>query len=358
LEAKLPQPAGDAGEPLVSIFMPAYNAGRFLRQAIQSVLAQTYRNIELVLLDDASTDETARIAQSSGDPRVVYRYNERNLGQFRSMSRAVELTRGEFIAIFHADDVYEPEIVAEELAYLRANSTAGAVFSQDNIINEQGEIVARVRLPSMLRNRVLITYEDVYRYLLRHKNQIICCPTFMVRRSVLAQIGPFDAARYRIAGDLDMWIRILRQYPVGILNQRLINYRKSSGQESSKYRRLRTTEEEFFEIMDRYGSADGWGPRLTADERREYEFHRLDDRTFRAANLVILGQFAQAGELLRGRFAWASLLLHPRRRKLRTALLRWLMRMLLAIGGQVALRRLLLRVEYQIPVTARDPTRD
>jgi glycosyltransferase involved in cell wall biosynthesis len=326
--------------------MPAYNAGRFLRTTLASVLAQTHRNLEVVLLDDASTDDTAEVALSFDDPRLTYVRNQVNLGQFRTMSRAVELTAGEYVAIYHSDDVYEPEIVQRELAFLQAEPRAGAVFAQDNIIDEYDHLLTRVSRPAEFRGRELLNYEDVFPYLMRNKNQLLCCPTFMARRQVLAEAGAFDAARYRIAADLDMWLRILRRHPVGVLDERLVNYRRSSAQESSKYRNLRKSQEEFFDIMDRYGDLDGWWPRLTARDRREYEFHRLDDRTFRAANHVILGESSAAGELLTGRFSWASMVLRPRRRKLRVLLLRTVMRTMLAVGAESTLGRLLLWSEY------------
>lgn len=332
--------------PLVSVFVPAYNAGRFLRRTLESVLAQSHRRLEVVVLDDASTDDTAAVAHSFADPRLRYVRNETNLGQFRTMSRAVELTRGGFIAIYHSDDVYEPDIVRREVEFLQAHPQAGAVFAQDNIIDEQERLLARVALPGEFRGRPLLSYADVFPYLLRNKNQLLCCPTFMARRGALAEAGAFDAARYRIAADLDMWLRILRRRPVGVLADRLVNYRRSSAQESSRYRQLRTTEEEFFTIMDRYAELDGWWSRVSPADRREYEFHRLDDRTFRAANHVIRGDPAAARALLREGFAWWSALRRPRRRKARVLLLRTAMKLMLAAGAVAALRRALLWFEY------------
>lgn len=335
-----------ADGPLVSVFVPAYNAGRFLRRTLDSVLSQTYRHLEIVVLDDASTDDTAAITRSYDDCRLTYLRNERNLGQFRTMSRAVELSHGEFIAIYHSDDVYEPDIVEREVAFLRSHPAAGAVFAQDNIIDEQDRLLVRVSLPAQFRGRPVLSYEDVFPYLLRNKNQLLCCPTFMARRTALAEAGPFDGDRYRIAADLDMWLRILRRHPVGVLEQRLVNYRRSSAQESSRYRNLRTTEEEFFAIMDRYAELDAWWPRVAPADRREYEFHRLDDQTFRAANHVIRGEVSQARELLASSYAWRSAIVRPRRRKARVLLLRTAMRAMLAAGSIAALRRLLLWFEY------------
>lgn len=337
-------PRGDG--PLVSVFIPAYNAARFLRRTLDSVLRQTYQRLEIVVVDDASTDATVSIARECKDARLSVQCNERNLGQFGTMNRAVELTHGDYVAIYHADDVYESGIVASEIAFLQDNPAAGAVFAQDNIIDEQGRLLAEVSLPAEFRGRPVLTYEDVFPYLLRNKNQLLCCPTFMARRTVLAEAGPFDADRYRIAADLDMWLRILRRHPVGVLEDRLVNYRRSSAQESSRYRNLRTTEEEFFLIMDRYAELDDWWSRIAPADHREYEFHRLDDQTFRAANLIIRGEVTQALALLERGYGWRSAFCRPRRRKARVLLLRTAMRAMVAAGGVPVLSRLLRWIEY------------
>lgn len=340
------QPKAIEDDSLVSVFIPAYNASAFIEQTLRSVLAQSHRNIEIVVLDDASTDDTAARVAGFVDTRLRYVRNERNLGQFRTMSRAAELTRGPFIAICHADDVYEPDSVATELAFLRRHPQAGAVFAQDNIIDEEGRLLARVTIAPELAGRPLLGYEEIFRYLLRNTNQLLCCPTFMARREVLLEAGAFDGERYRIAADLDMWIRILRRHPVGVLSERLVNYRRSGEQQSSRYRRLRTTQDEFFAIMDRYRELDGLDARLAPADRREYEFHRFDDDIFRAANLVILGRPGEARPLFARGYPWISLLLRPRRRKVRVLLVQSTSRLMLWVHQAAALARLLRWSEY------------
>lgn len=339
-------PSVAAKNSLVSVFIPAYNAAAFIEETLRSLLAQSHSQIEIVVLDDASTDDTAARVASFADVRLRYLRNERNIGQFQTMSRAAELTRGQFIAICHADDVYEPDSVATELAFLLAHPQAGAVFAQNNIIDEAGRLLARVTIAPQFAGRPLLEYDEIFRDLLRNTNQLLCCPTFMARREVLLEAGAFDGERYRIAADLDMWLRILRRHPVGVLADRLVNYRRSKEQQSSKYRRMRTTPDEFFAIMDRYVELDGFNVRLEPADRREYEFHRFDDAIFRAANLVILGRPDEAQPLLSLGFPWPSLVLRPRRRKVRVLLVQSTSRLLLWARQATALARLLRWSEY------------
>src|SRR5450631_3437681 len=116
--------------PLVSIVVPAYNAERFLRPSLDSIVGQSYPEKEILLMDDASTDRTAEIAQSYGG-RIAYHRQPRNRGQFGNVDDGIALARGKYIAVYHSDDLYDPEIVAREVAFLEAHHSAGAVFALD-----------------------------------------------------------------------------------------------------------------------------------------------------------------------------------------------------------------------------------
>ena len=333
--------------PLVTVCMPGYNVERTLTQAVESVLAQSYRNIEVILVDDGSTDATEEIAKSFTDPRFRYVRNERNLGGYQTMNRAIGLAAGEYVAVYHTDDIYGPDIIAKEVAYLEGSAEAGAVFCLSRFMDHDGRIYGKMALPAIFRGRQTLNYDDVFPFLLRHKNILFCCPTFMARRAVLEDIGPFDAVAYDVAADLDMWIRIVRKYPVGIVDEPLMNYRHSKGQWSSRYNHLRTTPELYFAIMDHYLAKDGWQAKLGSSDLTEYAFHRCDDDVRRAGNRIILGDFAGAMELVQqAPFPWRTLLENIRRRKLRVLLLRTLMVAGLAVGAGRALAPLLLRTEY------------
>src|SRR5262249_15693965 len=117
-------------QPLVSILVPAYNSAHFLREALDSLLAQTYENIEIILLDDASTDETPRVAAEYAD-RVRCIRQPRNLGIYDNVNAGMALARGEFISIYHADDIYLPTIVQTQVEYLLSHADVGAVFCSD-----------------------------------------------------------------------------------------------------------------------------------------------------------------------------------------------------------------------------------
>jgi glycosyltransferase involved in cell wall biosynthesis len=336
----------DANEPLVSICMPAYNVAATAAEALQSVLAQSWRNIEVIVVDDGSSDGTSDVIRSVADSRVRLYRNENNCGGYQTMNRAVALACGEFVAVYHTDDVYGPNIVEKEVAYLKAHPNTGAVFCNDHFIDDDGNIFGGASLPKEFRGRAELGYADVFPFLLRHKNILFCCPTFMTRREVLAAVGDFDAERFDIAADLDMWIRIVRQFPVGILDERLMRYRVSKKQWSSRYKRLRTSREISFDIFDHYIQLDGWSAKLSARDLIEYGFQCNDDETFRAENYLIRGDLHSAAELLRRRFEWRALATSFRRRKWRVVLVRLLMKAGLAMGIIRPLAQFLRQIEY------------
>jgi GT2 family glycosyltransferase len=332
--------------PLVSICMPGYNVETTLTHAVESVFRQTYDNIEVILVDDGSTDATEAIARTFKDRRFRYERNKKNMGGFQTMNKAISLATGEFVAVYHTDDIYGTDIVAKEAAYLEDHPEAGAVFCLSRFMDQDGRIYGNMTLPAVFKGRPTLTYDEVFPFLLRNKNILFCCPTFMARRTALESVGPFDAVNYDVAADLDMWIRILRRYPVGVIDEPLMSYRHSKSQWSSRYNKLRTTPELYFSIMDHYLEVDGWRARLSAGDLTEYAFHRQDDDTKRAGNQVILGNYEGAMNLVRTPFPWRTLLTNLRRRKFRVLLMHAAIVAGLAVGAGRLLARLLLLTEY------------
>lgn len=333
-------------QQLVSICMPAYNVENVLEAALRSVLTQTYQRIEVILIDDASTDNTHKVAQSISDERIKYFRNKTNLGGYQTMNKAISLSTGDLIAVYHSDDVYEPTIVEKEVAYLRANKEVGAVFCLAYLMNDEGSLFGRYTIPHEFRNRKSLTYEEIFPFFLRNKNILLCCPSFMTRRKVLEIVGPFDAEKYDIAADLDMWIRIARRFPIGILNEVLMRYRSGKRRWSKRYNNFRTDQELYFNIMDFYLEKDGWFQKLKNTDLVEYQFHQCDDETFRATNLIIHGDIHKALELLHRPYPYHTLLINLKRRKLRVLLLRVFIRCGITIGLVRPLSRFLKWLEY------------
>lgn len=125
----------------VSIIMTVYNGARFLREAIESCLAQSYANLELIIIDDGSNDTSLEIINSFKDDRIVLLINESNKGQSYSRNRGIKESTGEYIAIMDADDVAYPYRLEEQVKFLSQNKNIAIVGSYVSVINEKGELV-------------------------------------------------------------------------------------------------------------------------------------------------------------------------------------------------------------------------
>jgi glycosyltransferase involved in cell wall biosynthesis len=285
------------GEPLVSVLVPSHNGAAFLREALDSVLAQTYPRIEIILLDDASTDDTPAIAARYGSG-IRYLRQERNLGIYDNVNAGIAIARGEFIATYHADDIYLPTIVEAQSAYLQAHPEVGAVFCSDIFVDAQGREYGRLVLPAEVRGERPLEYPAVLNALLKHKNRFLVCPTAMVRAAAHADVGVYDQARYRNSADLDMWLRIARRHRIAVLEAHLMKYRHFHGNSSQRYHRLRTAPENYFRIMDDHLAAGGRA-HATAEALANFEGHRAEDRLMAAISHYIKGELPAGREALR-----------------------------------------------------------
>ena len=200
--------------PLVSIVVPAYNAERALRKSLDSLVGQTYPATQIVLMDDGSADGTEGIPRSSDD-RIADHRQRRNRGQFANVSDGNSCARGEYVAVFHADDEYFPEIIARQAAFLQSHPEAGAVFAIEIFIDAEGRERGRLTLPGEMRGRELPDYRTVLNALLCYKSRIFCGPGSMIRVSVYRTIGPYRGEEFRIRSTAccgPTWSRTLRSW--------------------------------------------------------------------------------------------------------------------------------------------------
>ncbi len=320
--------------PLVSVCIPTYRDALFLVKSLDSIVNQTYQNLEILVGDDASPDNTADVVHSFRDSRIRYLRNQVNLGQFENVNQLVSRCRGEYIAIYHSDDYYDHAIVHKEVTFLESHSEVGAVFALDRRVDDFGRVIGKMKLIPEIRANAPLAFSDILPILLRHRNRIFRTPTFMCRAEVLRVAGRFSSV-YDIAGDLEMWLRIAGLTPVAILDEYLMYYRRGSSQVSSSYERLRTHEDHFFVIMDSFLKLFSSDISLPPDVLLEYNYHRRADETFRALNYIRLGKLEEARLLLGHPFPWRTFLvtttdLFPR--KLAVAIKRILLKLGLGLG--------------------------
>jgi glycosyltransferase involved in cell wall biosynthesis len=226
--------AVDARPPAVSVCIPTFNGARSIASTLHSVLGQTLADIEVVVVDDASSDDTAEIARASGDPRVSVKVNAGRLGIAGNWNRCLGLARAPLVCIFHQDDLMMPENLAQKAAFLEAHPRAGMVFSNVWQIGPRDEVLSpHWYFPPDPADQGLHPGQDFFRRLLLGPN-IVCCPSVVCRREVFDVVGGFDTSM-QFTLDWEMWLRIASRYPVGYLTEALVQYRRHPGMETGRF---------------------------------------------------------------------------------------------------------------------------
>ena len=212
-----------SAEPRVTIAMPVYNARAYLREALESVLAQTYPRWELVAIDDASTDESWDLLNeyAARDPRVRLFRQPVQSGIVAARNRAIAEAHpaSTYLAVLDADDVALPDRLEAQLAFLDAHPDHALLGGHTLIIDAEARSLGLRRYPS--------DYAQICSAITRFNP--FAQSAVMIRRSVLDEVGGYDPA-YPRCQDYDLWLRIAAKHPVANLDRPLIRYRISDAQ--------------------------------------------------------------------------------------------------------------------------------
>ncbi len=202
--------------PAVSVVTATHNYGRFLRGAVESVLAQTFGDFELIVIDDGSTDATPHIMRPyRNDPRVRY-LRTAHYGQAAAKNAGVELARAPLVAFLDGDDVWLPTKLERQTALFQADAELGVVYARRWLIDEQGRHL-EYEQPSLSRGFVL---EALFR------TNFVCFSSAVVRRAVLDEVGAFDEGQGRTpAIDYDLWLRVALRHRFDYVDEPLVEYR-------------------------------------------------------------------------------------------------------------------------------------
>ena len=181
--------------PKISVIMPAYNAERYIREAIDSILRQTWSDFELIIIDDGSTDSTAAIIAGYTDNRIRFCPNAQNMGVAATLNRGLELACGAYIARMDADDISLPERFAKQAAYLDAHPDVTVCGTAIELFFPCG----------------------------------IAHPSVMMRRAAILELGGYDPA-FNGMEDYELWCRVAEKGKIAVLPEILLRYRIHSGQ--------------------------------------------------------------------------------------------------------------------------------
>jgi hypothetical protein len=206
--------------PLVTVSMPAFNSERYIAEAIESILAQTYQNFELIIVDDGSTDRTREIIDSFTDPRIIKVYSDQNRGLITTRNRIASLAKGKYLALLDADDRAFPERLALQVEYLEANNADLCGADHWTLNQVSGQLKSSKQRHSNADIHALLCVCSP-----------VCNPAMMGRLEIFQKF-PYKMS-YMHAEDYCLWTEIaLAGYRFANIEKKLIIYRLHSTQTS------------------------------------------------------------------------------------------------------------------------------
>ncbi|MBU1052675.1 MAG: glycosyltransferase [Proteobacteria bacterium] len=198
----------------VSVIIPAYNKAALTIKTIKSVLGQTYGNIEIIVVDDGSTDDTKNKLQLFGD-KIHYIYKQ-NGGACSARNVGIKQATGEYIALIDCDDIYYPEKIAKSVECLEKKSDYGFVYTGAYLINDDGDVISEHRISDCLASGWIASRLILCNF--------VCNSTVVIRKECFKEVGYFDENIF-IPADWDMWLRLSEKYKASYIDDKLTGYR-------------------------------------------------------------------------------------------------------------------------------------
>ena len=218
--------------PKISVILTSFNHERFIREAIDSVLNQTFTDFELIIWDDASTDSSWEVINSYSDSRIKAFCNEVSKRGVYGINKSIsEIATGEYIAIHHSDDVWEFDKLEKQVEYLQSHPEIGAVFTWVQVIDEHG-VKSNVNWFDQ-ENKTQWQWLNLLFMEINHLNH----PSVLIRKHCYQDVGVY---RYGLAqtGDAEMWSRLLLKYPIHVIQEKLTMHRLFSDNSNTSGARI------------------------------------------------------------------------------------------------------------------------
>lgn len=212
--------------PLVSVVIPVFNAEKFIKEALMSMVNQTYQNLEIVVVDDCSTDESWKIVSelSKKYANIKIARNSTNSGIAKTVNRAIRLTKGEYLARLDADDIAMPYRISQELLYLQSHPDVVAVGGQCQIIDENSRLTGFKNFP--------LSFEQIYKFIYFYVP--LQQSTLMVARKRLPRRAVYYREDMVIAEEIELFFQMFQYGKVENLPDYLVLYRLHSNNNSFK----------------------------------------------------------------------------------------------------------------------------
>lgn len=214
--------------PKVSVVVPSYNHEKFLPRALGSVLQQTYKDYEIRIIDDASTDQSVKVIKAFADQHpeipIHWSVHEKNQGGVITLNDLVECAQGEYVALINSDDLWLEGKLEQQVAFLDEHPEVGAVFTHAVVVDDSGTPLKKtIGFPNDVFMQPNRSRGKWLRRMFYELN-CLCHPSVLIRKSVYDQIGLYDP-RLRQLPDFHMWIRVLKHTEIFVIQEPLVHLR-------------------------------------------------------------------------------------------------------------------------------------
>lgn len=256
--------------PLISVIMSVYNAEDYLETAIESILNQTVKDFEFIIINDASEDSSKQILESYSqkDDRICVIDNNINLGLTKSLNIGIQKVNAKYIARMDGDDISAPNRFKYQVEFLENHDDSALVGSWFEVIDENDMVTNKIR--------PLIKHEHIYQFSL--VDNLICHGSIMGRTEVIKESNGYDST-YRYAQDYDLWLRMMEKYKINNLPQYLYKLRIHSESVSNMYSKTQQN------LAER--------ARLNAIKRRNLDYNEAFNFSDQWANRCFYYNYAQ-----------------------------------------------------------------
>lgn len=210
--------------PKVSVVMAVYNGERYVKQTIDSILRQTFKDFEFIIVDDGSYDGTSKILKTYNDPKI-YVHKQENQGLSKSLNTGIKLARGEYIARIDADDIAFPTRLEQQVKFLDEHPKVGLLGTACYLIDSSGKILTKFVMPTNDENirKAMIKYNPIFH------------PTVIMRKDAIEKAGYYDET-FKNGLDYDLWFKIAKIYKIANLKDPLILRREHNKSLSARER--------------------------------------------------------------------------------------------------------------------------
>jgi glycosyltransferase involved in cell wall biosynthesis len=263
----------------ISVILASYNHEKYVAEAIQSVLDQSYQDFEIIITDDGSSDSTVAEITKFKDPRINIFCFEHNLGACVALGNCLDHARGQYISVQNSDDIYIHDKLEKQALFLDEHPDIAAVFGHAILVDENGSPFKDKRQsPENIFDQKNRSRHEWLNYFFS-KGNCLCHPSILIRRSCYKSIGYYDP-RYAQLPDFDFWIKLCMNYDIHITPEPVIKFRIRDNQANASARSVTTLKRQAWEhrqIMNNFLKIDTFPMLYEIFPYAEKEYGHIED---------------------------------------------------------------------------------